>query len=193
MAFDPTKHLIDIKGREYLEVRWRLVWFREIHPCGAILTELLSDKDPVIVRAVIADGDRTTLGSGLAEYPRGRQFPAVMKCETAAIGRALAHAGFGTQWAGADVEEVGLVDSPVAPTPVAPKPVAMSPNAVCTRLAQITTEVQLESAKTWLAESATPEIQKNVKVRQAYQNARDRVIANLAAEGEDPARQPNDY
>ena len=27
--FDPTQHLMKLKGRDYLQVAWRLVWFRD--------------------------------------------------------------------------------------------------------------------------------------------------------------------
>jgi hypothetical protein len=30
--FDPAKHLTNLKGSEYLEVKWRLVWLRNEHP-----------------------------------------------------------------------------------------------------------------------------------------------------------------
>ena len=112
--FNAQEHLIDIRGRDYLEVKWRLVWLREEHPGWTISTELLDAGDPVIVRAAIADEAGHVIATGHAEYPRGKPFPSVMKCETSAIGRALAHAGFGTQFAGEDVEEVEVVDAPVA-------------------------------------------------------------------------------
>lgn len=115
--FNPQPHLIDIRGKRYLEVKWRLVWLRQEHPDWAITTELVDTGDPVIVRAVVADASGRPIASGHAEYPRGRQFPSIMKAETAAIGRALAHAGFGTQFGGEDVEEADLVDAPVARPP----------------------------------------------------------------------------
>jgi hypothetical protein len=110
--FNPQEHLIDIRGRAYLEVKWRLVWLRQEHPDWAIATELVDRGDPVVMRATIADATGRVLATGHAEYPRGRPYPAVMKCETAAIGRALAHCGFGTQFGGEDVEEADLVDAP---------------------------------------------------------------------------------
>jgi len=34
--------LLNLRGREYLEVKYRLVWFREDHPDWSIETELVS-------------------------------------------------------------------------------------------------------------------------------------------------------
>jgi len=43
--FNPKPHLIDIRGKQYLEVKWRLVWLRQAHPDWAIDTELLDITD----------------------------------------------------------------------------------------------------------------------------------------------------
>lgn len=110
--FDPTPHLIELRGKKYLEVKWRLLWLRQEHPDWSITTDLVDTGDPIIMRAVVADAAGHPIATGYAEYPRGRQFPAIMKAETAAIGRALAHAGFGTQFGGQDVQEADVVDAP---------------------------------------------------------------------------------
>lgn len=39
MTFNPEKHLMDLNGKSYLEVKWRLVWFRSECPNGTIDTE----------------------------------------------------------------------------------------------------------------------------------------------------------
>lgn len=41
MTFNPEKHLMDLGGKAYLEVKWRLVWFRQECPSGTIDTEEL--------------------------------------------------------------------------------------------------------------------------------------------------------
>lgn len=125
MAFDPNKHLRTI-GKEkdgtprvYLDVKWRIVWFRETYPLGAIDTELFSLGDVVYVRArVIVDGVQITSGmatvraAGANEQSwAGRE---IEKAETGAIGRALALAGFGTQFSGDDGDD--LADAPVEQT-----------------------------------------------------------------------------
>lgn len=115
--FDPTKKLTDLRGKQYLEVKWRLVWFRSEYPTnGAIVTEMVATDPAPIVRAqVLIDGKIIATGYGSANADgqkkvwTGRE---VEKAETAAIGRALAHAGFGTQFT-EDDEGDHLADSPV--------------------------------------------------------------------------------
>lgn len=122
MAFDPNKHLRTV-GKEkdgtprvYLDVKWRIVWFRETYPLGAIDTELFSLGDLVYVRArvivdtQIASGMATVRSAGANEQAwAGRE---IEKAETAAIGRALALAGFGTQFSG-DGDGDDLADVPI--------------------------------------------------------------------------------
>lgn len=125
MPFDPKKHLTKLQGKDYLEVKWRLVWFRETHPAGAITTELVAMDPNVIVKATISTADgilSTGYGSAAAAGKGPWTGRAIEKAETAAIGRALGVAGFGTQF-DADDETDNIVDSPVQPpAPVAPPP-----------------------------------------------------------------------
>lgn len=118
--FDPTEHLISLKGKDYLQVQHRVMWFKDTHPKGQILTEVVS-LDPVVMKATITDdsGNVIATGHGSAQ-PRanavwsGRELE---KAETAAVGRALGLAGFGTQFTSdfADGEDDYLADSPQAP------------------------------------------------------------------------------
>jgi len=46
MTFNPEKHLMELQGRAYLEVKWRIAWFRAECPQGIIRTEeVLVDLD----------------------------------------------------------------------------------------------------------------------------------------------------
>ena len=105
MEFDPKKHVIQLKGKWYLETKYRVMWFREAHPRGFISTEVISN-DPMMVKATIYDGEGSVLATGHATaVDKGTAVwsgRGLEKAETAAIGRALAHAGYGTQFAGAD-------------------------------------------------------------------------------------------
>lgn len=124
MSFDPKAHMSQLSGKDYLEVKWRLVWFRDEHPSGAIRTEVVS-MTPLLVKATVLDENGRFLSDGhaSAKLPAsgkavwsGREFE---KAETAAIGRALAHAGYGTQF-DADDEADYLADSPVEPPQAKP-------------------------------------------------------------------------
>jgi hypothetical protein len=114
-VFNPTKHLIQLKGKLYLETKFRIQWFREEHPQGCISTEVIS-LDPVMVKATIYNAEGSVMATAHAgAVDKGNAVwsgRAVEKSETAAIGRALAHAGYGTQFAG--VDEAGLVVDPPA-------------------------------------------------------------------------------
>ncbi len=96
--FDPARHLTLVSGKEYLEVKWRLVWLRNEHPNAMIETELVSHHDnEAVFRALVSipdGGSATGWGSedarGFGDY--------LEKAETKAIGRALAALGFGTQF-----------------------------------------------------------------------------------------------
>ena len=124
MAFNPQQHLIDLRGKQYLEVAWRLVWFREQHPQGSIITSMIS-AEPLVMRCevilddrIIATGHGSADAGGKKVVWSGRE---IEKAETAAIGRALAAAGFGTQFSGEydDAQDDHLADSPREPSPQA--------------------------------------------------------------------------
>ena len=104
-GFDPKKHLIQLKGKWYLETKYRIQWFREDHPRGCISTEIVS-YDPMMVKATVYDGEGAVLATAHATaVDKGNAVwsgRGLEKSETAAIGRALAHAGYGTQFAGVD-------------------------------------------------------------------------------------------
>ncbi len=117
--FNPEKHLIQLKGKDYLQVQHRVMWFKDTHPKGQILTEVVS-LDPVVMKATVTDNNANVIATGHGSaMPKanavwsGRELE---KAETAAVGRALGLAGFGTQFTGdfADGEDDYLADSPTA-------------------------------------------------------------------------------
>ena len=129
--------LLNLRDKEYLEVKYRLVWFREDHPDWRTQTEIIShDKDNSLVCAKIFDSSCNLMSMAHKTEDR-RGFPDHLeKCETSAIGRALALVGYGTQFCADELDEgERIVDSPVEPkipaslieTPKAKAPVIAKP------------------------------------------------------------------
>jgi len=115
MSFNPKEHLSKIKGKDYLEVKWRLVWFREDHPDYEIDTEFILldiDQGVAVCRAIIKDNESRQLACGTKTEYKASFFDYVEKSETGAIGRALATLGYGTQFAPELEEGDRIVDSP---------------------------------------------------------------------------------
>lgn len=130
--FDPQPHLIQLPRKvkdkatghwttvydDYLEVKWRLCWFRDRYPHGVITTEeICVDVDLGYARfkATVEDGQggkATGYGTELkAEFTDYCE-----RAETRALGRALAALGIGTQFVGQDLAELPHVaDAPVRP------------------------------------------------------------------------------
>ncbi len=97
-AFDASKYLTDLGGRDYLEVKWRLLWLRTEHPDAVVETELVKH-DPALAlfRArVTVPGGGTASGWGSETAEDFGDF--IEKAETKALGRALAALGYGTQF-----------------------------------------------------------------------------------------------
>lgn len=112
--FNPNEHLMDLKGKKYLQVMWRLVWFREEKPLWSIDTKLEQiTNDHALFSAKIYDenGVQKSAGYGSESVKDFRDF--IEKAETKAVGRALAMLGYGTQFAPELDEEDRIVDSPV--------------------------------------------------------------------------------
>ena len=110
--------LINLKGKPYLQVAHRLVWFREVFPQGSIVTKLLHDDgEKAVFRAEIhvkTDHGPMLVSSGHKAEEKASFSDYREKAETGAVGRALAMAGIGTQFCETDLEENGrLADAPV--------------------------------------------------------------------------------
>jgi hypothetical protein len=112
--FNPNEHLMDLKGKKYLQVMWRLVWFREERPNWCIDTKLeqLTENHAVFSAKIYDDtGVLKSAGYGSEGIKDFRDF--IEKAETKAVGRALAMLGYGTQFAPELDEGDRIVDSPV--------------------------------------------------------------------------------
>lgn len=130
----PTSHftekgtllpLMNLKGKLYLEVKYRILWFHEKYPEGCITTELVShdiENGTATFKAIVTNPSSPTkimkvsIGHGMETKSNFRAY--FQKAETIAIGRALAHFGIGTTQA-LELEETPedtLADAPVERT-----------------------------------------------------------------------------
>jgi len=113
--FNPQKYLIKVKGKDYLEVKFRLHWFRQEHPDWDIRTDLIKldiDRGIAVVRSDIFDEQGKHRSSGLSMETMKNFQDYLEKSETSATGRALAALGYGTLQS-VELEEGKIVDSPV--------------------------------------------------------------------------------
>ncbi|HLT19820.1 MAG TPA: hypothetical protein VKZ96_10210 [Thermomicrobiales bacterium] len=124
-TFNPNEHMRVFERRQrqldgsyqtvrvdYLDVKWRIVWFRTEHPNGSIETRLLSEPgvSPAVVQATVTLENGVT-ATGFGQCGQDDWSDWLEKAETRAIGRALALLGYGTQFC-EDFDEV-ISDSPV--------------------------------------------------------------------------------
>jgi len=111
--------LVNLKGKDYLMVAHRLQWFNEVEKNFEISTEfLLVTEEQTICKAqvVVKDAEGKVIRQAQAtKRETKKDFPDhTEKAETAAVGRALAMLGYGTQFALSDLSEgERLVDSPL--------------------------------------------------------------------------------
>lgn len=123
MAFDPSKYMMKLKGKDYLPVAGRLVWFREEHPDWGVVTEaVVLEQDYSIFRASIFNAEGRLMATAHKKED-ARGFPDhAEKAETGAIGRALALCGYGTQFTDElDEGTERIVDTPQQRRPYQPQ------------------------------------------------------------------------
>jgi len=116
--------LLNLKGKIYLQVAHRILWFREKYPNGLLKTALVEhghtkqDIPFAVFRAevfitnekgelvFVSSAHQMETKEGFADY--------LAKAETSALGRALAEAGIGTQFCIQDMDEgTKLSDAPI--------------------------------------------------------------------------------
>ena len=97
-TFDASRYLTDLDGRDYLEVKWRLLWLRTEHPDAIIETDLVKQGAGLaLFRArVTVPGGGVATGWGSETADDFKDY--IEKAETKALGRALAALGYGTQF-----------------------------------------------------------------------------------------------
>jgi len=115
-AYNPSANMMNLKGKAYLPVAERIVWFRQDYPEGQITTtvyELDRAQGFAMYHARVTTGQ-----GGIAEASGSETVKDfgdyIEKAETKAVGRALGYLGYGTASAG--FEEGGrVVDAPITP------------------------------------------------------------------------------
>lgn len=97
-GFRASRYLTKLDGKDYLEVKWRLLWLRTEHPDAVIATELAKHEGGMALFkakiTLLSGGEATGWGSetitDFGDY--------IEKAETKALGRACAALGYGTQF-----------------------------------------------------------------------------------------------
>lgn len=109
--------MLNLRGKDYLEVKYRLVWFREEKPDYSIETVLVEVKeDSCLAKATIKDASGRILAMAHKFEDRKGFADFIEKSETSAIGRALALLGYGTQFCADELDEGDrLADAPSEP------------------------------------------------------------------------------
>ena len=101
---------VNIKGKSYVMVNERIVYFRKIYPEGSIITELLSSTNGVHTFKAMAINNGNVLATGHASEIEGssnvNKTSALENAETSAVGRALGILGIGIDSSIASAEEV---------------------------------------------------------------------------------------
>ncbi len=106
--------LLNLKGKDYLQVAYRLVWFREECKHWSIETDLVQHTDEFSVsKAIIRDETGRIIASAYQREDKRDFQDHLAKSGTAAVGRALALCGYGTQFAPELDEGERIVDSPL--------------------------------------------------------------------------------
>lgn len=107
--------LLDLRGKPYLQVPHRIVWFREDHPDWVMEATFPNLNDEfAMARAEIRDAEGKVKAVAHKVEHKAHFADYIEKSETSAIGRALAMIGYGTQFAPELEEDDRLVDAPVS-------------------------------------------------------------------------------
>src|SRR5580698_5879089 len=111
MAKDLKEKAIDFKGKKYVLVSDRVLYFNDVYPDGCIQTEWIQTQDDlVVIKAFVYPNrieDRYFTGHSQAKWGDGyiNKTSALENAETSAVGRALAFMGIGVLDSIASVDE----------------------------------------------------------------------------------------
>jgi len=102
---------VDIKGKSYVMVNERLMFFRENYPDHCLTSEIISmENGEITMKASVVDSGNRVVATGHAAEKETNgfinKFSFVENCETSAWGRALANFGIGIDTSVASFDEV---------------------------------------------------------------------------------------
>jgi hypothetical protein len=120
---------INIKGKQYVLVSDRVLFFNEAFPKGSITTELISNATDklVVIKATVkpdAESGRVFTAYSQATWGDGyiNKTSAIENAETSAVGRALGFMGIGVIESIASADEMRKADHPVESSSEHPGP-----------------------------------------------------------------------
>lgn len=143
--------LMNLKGKPYMMVAHRIVWFNEDTEGGSfeMSTEQLTlTEERAVIKATVKvfDKEGKLLKQGVGTKSETKKdFPDfIEKAETGAVGRAITMMGYGTAYAIADLDEgARIIDSPVILAPKAKSAVAPSAAGEASQVAVGNNNVQV--------------------------------------------------
>ena len=102
---------INIHGKQYVEVKERIKYFRENFKDWSLTSEVIDlTDDRCVIKATISNEKDRVIASGIAYESKGSSYinktSFIENCETSAWGRALANIGIGLDVAIASADEV---------------------------------------------------------------------------------------
>ena len=102
---------INIHGKQYVEVKERIKYFREHFKDWSLTSEVIDlTEDRCVIKATISNEKGRVIASGIAYESKGSSYinktSFIENCETSAWGRALANIGIGLDVAIASADEV---------------------------------------------------------------------------------------
>ena len=102
---------INIHGKQYVEVKERIKYFRENFKDWSLTSEVIDlTEDRCVIKATISNEKGRVIASGIAYESKGSSYinktSFIENCETSSWGRALANIGIGLDVAIASADEV---------------------------------------------------------------------------------------
>lgn len=117
---------IDFKGKDYVLVKDRVIYFNDKYPKGSITTELVSlpESENIIVKATVKPTEEQTF-TGYSQATIGDGYinktSALENAETSAVGRALAFMGIGVIESIASIDEINKTTHPTRNSSITPQ------------------------------------------------------------------------